>query len=526
MDFFGNKNWDQAFFCFLPSERPLSLLFMILWRDAMFVRIFAFLFFAIFLADCGKKLPVSMITATSMESGLPFDILDGKKWKPESGANFVKLHFYPDEAFQLSKIEVESCNGAFSDSITAYINFDEYSQDLGAGTVATVKFPAPRTTRSVTFNFHKNTNICVSNVNFYDENDSKMKWKGPKVVDAVVTASETAKPNLSYDVMNLFDSRYEYAWASDKKGAGVFLDFNFKETQKISAIKIWNGYQRSDRHCQTNGRLKTATLTGDNGFKETVQVQDIMGPQTINLSKAFEGKKLRLTVDSIYEGKDYKGLVLSEVRFSDGEDWVLPNPLEQVNKIAKHNSFQFAAGNANGVLNWSYVGGEFYGNIPAPYADVTEKVMAEQGAKASESTENQEEASGQLLSSNWTLRLRSDGSMFLEGNTSEDEGDGAKVNKSFFALGNYEIKEAKADGLRLRIFGLVRKMSAREYQEEYYGGDCNGCGRDCNNSEDSENGEKIFAEHIRLRKVGSTLYVQNENPSKIFQFSVLKLVQE
>ncbi|MFB5650524.1 discoidin domain-containing protein [Leptospira wolffii] len=487
----------------------------------MSLRILAFVFCALQILNCGKKLPVSMITATSMDSGLPFDILEGKKWRPEPGANFVKLHFYPDEAFSLSQIEVESCNGNFSDPITAYINFDEYSQDLGSGSVASVKFDPPRTARSVTFNFHKNTDLCIAKVNFYDEKGSKMKWKGPKVVDASVKASETAKPNLSYDVMNLFDSRYEYAWASDKKGAGVFLDFDFKETQKISSIKIWNGYQRSDRHCQTNGRLKVATLTGDNGYKETIQVQDIMGPQTIALSKPFEGKKLRLTVDSIYEGKDYKGLVLSEVRFSDGEDWILPNPLEQVQKIAKHNAFQFSAAGANGVLNWSFVGGEYYGNIPTAAVAATEKPQGEESA-----SETTAEDSQQLLASNWTLRLRSDGSMFLEGNTSEDDGSGGKVNKSFFALGNYEVKEAKPDSLKLRIFGLVRKMSAREYQEEYYGGDCNGCGRDCNRSDDPENGEQIFAEHIRLRKSGNKLYVQNENPSKIFQFSVLELVQE
>ncbi len=489
----------------------------------MFLRFFILLFCALYTLNCGKKLPVSMITATSMDTGLPFDILDGKKWRPEPGANFVKLHFYPDESFLLSQIEIESCNGDFSDSITAYINFDEYSQDLTGGSVAAVKFDSPRTTRSVTFNFHKNKELCISKVSFYDEKGSKMKWKGPKVVEASVKASETAKPNLSYDVMNLFDSRYEYAWASDKKGVGVSLDFEFKETQKINSIKIWNGYQRSDRHCQTNGRLKTATLTGDNGYTETIQVQDVLGPQTIVLSKPFEGKKLKLNVDSIYEGKDYKGLVISEIRFSDGEDWILPNPIEQVHKIAKHNAFQFSAGGANNVLNWSYVGGEFYGNIPSS-SPATEKPETADNVAAEGEPEPQN--NGELLSSNWTLRLRSDGSMFLEGNTSEDDGSGGKVNKSFFALGNYEVKEAKPDSLKLRIFGLVRKMSAREYNEEYYGGDCNGCGRDCNRNTDPENGEQIFAEHIRLRKSGKILYVQNENPSKIFQFSTLELSQE
>ncbi|TGK38783.1 discoidin domain-containing protein [Leptospira andrefontaineae] len=492
----------------------------------MFAKYSTLLLGALFFFHCGKKLPVSMITATSMDSGLPFEILDGKKWRPEEGAKFVKLHFYPDETFLLSKIEVESCNGDFSDPITAYINFDEYSQELSTGSTAAVTFDAPKSTRSVTFNFHRNANLCVQKVNFYDDKGSKMKWKGPKVVEATVSASETAKPNLSYDVMNLFDSRYEYAWASDKKGPGVTLDFDFKETQKIKSIKIWNGYQRSDRHCQTNGRLKVATLTGDNGFEEKIEVGDIMGPQTIQFSKTFEGKKLKLKVDSIYTGKDYKGLVISEIRFSDGDDWILPNPMEQVKKIAKNNFFQFSAANIDNVLNWSYVGGEYTGNIPAATASVEQQqAQTTEGSPAETSGEEGQTPETGLISSNWTLRLRSDGSLFFEGNTTEADGD-SQINKSFFALGNYEVKEAKPDGLKLRIFGLVRKMTQKEYNEDYYGGDCNGCGRDCNNSQDSENGEKIFQEQILLRKSGNKLFIKNENPGKVFQFSTLELVQE
>ncbi|PNV71645.1 discoidin domain-containing protein [Leptospira inadai] len=487
-------------------------------------KLFILASFFLMVSACGKKLPVSMITATSMESGLPFDILEGKKWRPEKGANFVKLHVYPDESFLLSKIEIESCNGSFADSITAYINFDEYSQDLtGGGSTATVQFSAPRSARSVTFNFHKNTDICVDKVVFYDEKGSKLGWKSPKIVEASIKASETAKPFLSYDVMNLFDSRYEYAWASDKKGAGVALDFDFKEKQKIKALKIWNGYQRSERHCQTNGRLKTATLTGDDGYSSKIEVQDTLGPQTINLSKPFEGKRLRLTVDSIYEGKGYKGLIISELRFSDGDDWILPNPIEQVRKIAKENALQFAAANINNVLNWSYVGGEYSGEIPVNSSS-TEKSSPPAPESSMDQPPQEEQVSDKyLVSSNWTLRLRSDGSMFLEGNT-EDEGMGGKTNRSFFALGNYEVKEAKPDGLKLRIFGLVRQRTS---EEEYFGGDCNGCGRDCNMGEsDPNNSEKIFQETIRIRKVGDKIYLQNENPDKVFHFKSLEMSQE
>ncbi|PJZ70518.1 hypothetical protein CH373_05465 [Leptospira perolatii] len=474
--------------------------------------------------SCGKKLPVSMITATSMESGLPFDILSGQAWRPEKGASFVKLHVYPDDAFTLSKIEINSCGGNFSDVVTAYINFDEYSQDLTSdGAKASVSFETPRNARSVTFNFHKNTDLCIDKVVFYDEKGSKLNLKAPKVVEASVKASETAKPYLSYDAMNLFDSRYEYAWASDDHGVGVTLDFDFKEEQKIESLKIWNGYQRSDVHCFSNGRLKEATLTGDNGYQAKVAVEDILGPQTVKLEKPFKGKHLRLTVDSIYKGKTYKGLVLSEIRFFDGDDWVLASPIEQVKKIAKENSLQFTAAGANGVLNWSFIGGELYGDIPVSGAGSSE---APDSQAVAEANPTPSEDFAQPESSNWTLRLRTDGSMFLEGNTRESDG-ATGTNRSFFALGNFEVKEAKPDNLKLRIFGFVRTFTEKEYNEDYYGGDCNGCGRDCNMANDDPNKkEKIFQEFIRIKKVGNKLYVQNENPNKIFHFKTLELNNE
>lgn len=229
-----------------------------------------------------------MATSTSLSDKLAFAALNGENWKPEEGAEFVKLHFYPDEGFQLKKVEVDSCKGEFNDAITIYINFDELSvaAELSAQKAA-VNFNNPVFARSVTINFRKNKELCIGEIRFYDEKEKQISLKLPKIVEGSVTASETADPVQSYDAMNLFDSRYEYAWASDKKGQGVTLDFKFKESQKFNRIKIWNGYQRSDQHCYSNGRLKSATLTGENGYNQKIQLQDVLGPQEIILEKTY-----------------------------------------------------------------------------------------------------------------------------------------------------------------------------------------------------------------------------------------------
>ncbi|XDD51956.1 hypothetical protein AB3N59_07990 [Leptospira sp. WS92.C1] len=483
----------------------------------------SFLMFCV--SNCKKELSVSMATSTSLSDQLAFAALGGGSWKPESGAEFVKMHFYPDEGFQLKRVEVDSCKGEFNDAVTAYINFDEISASADlAGKKASVKFENAVFARSVTINFRKNKDLCIGEVRFYDEKDKQFSLKLPKIVEGSAKASETLSPVLSYDVMNLFDSRYEYAWASDNKGKGLTLDFRFKESQRINQIKIWNGYQRSDQHCYSNGRLKEATLTGDNGYVQKIQVQDILGPQVIQLEKTFEGTSLRLTVTDIFAGKLYKGLVLSEIRFGKDNDWLLINPISRSQSIARANHLQFTPPNLDLILNHGLRGLEV-SSIPAEIQS-TETISNSDTASTTMEDSNQNR-----VESNWSLRMRSDGSFFMEGNTHDqsntDDGTLSRTSK-FYAIGNYEVKESSADALKLRVFGYMRKYSS-SFEEKYGEGDmdCNGCGRDCNmGTTDPDKKEIIFQDFITIKKLNGNVYVQNTSPNRKLDFQILEMTLE
>ncbi|HNN81517.1 MAG TPA: hypothetical protein PKL30_21700, partial [Leptospiraceae bacterium] len=133
---------------------------------------------------CKKEVSISMVTATSMQNGLPFLALNDSKWMPEANAEFVKLHVYLDEAVQLSKVEVNSCSDDFKSQIDMYINFDEMIQTMKAqGKVAAHSFESPVTARSVTFNFSKNSNICLASVHLFDEKGKQFKVKAPRIVE-------------------------------------------------------------------------------------------------------------------------------------------------------------------------------------------------------------------------------------------------------------------------------------------------------------------------------------------------------
>ncbi|URD68910.1 NADase-type glycan-binding domain-containing protein [Leptospira borgpetersenii] len=497
-----------------------------------FLLTFFFLVFAS--GSCKKELSVSMATSTSLSDKLAFAALGEGGWKPEEGAEFVKLHFYPDEGFQLKRMEVDSCKGEFTDEVTVYINFDELSATANlSNKKGVVSFEKAVFARSVTINFRKNKDLCIGQIRFYDEKDKQFSLKLPKIVEGSVIASETLSPVQSYDAMNLFDSRYEYAWASDDrkgKGVGVTLDFQFSERQTITKIKIWNGYQRSDQHCYSNGRLKEATLTGDNGYNQKIQVQDILGPQEIQLEKPFEGKNLRLTVTDIYAGKMYKGIVLSEIRFGEKKNWILIDPIKRSQSIAESNHLQFTASNLDKILNRGLIGSEI---SRAPFED--------QNTQTIESAETEELDPERRVGSDWSLRIRSDGSFFMEGNTRDQNDLGQKVfptssilltdfipgkilhkTSKFYAIGNYEVKEATSEGLKLRVFGYMRKYSSSFETDKDM--DCNGCGRDCNmGDQDPNKKEIIFQDFITIKKWDEKIYVQNTSPSRKLDFRILKM---
>ncbi|TDY67187.1 hypothetical protein CLV96_3608 [Leptospira meyeri] len=476
--------------------------------------------FVLLTLNCGKRLHFSMVTSTSMENGLPFLVLDGKEWKAEGGAEFVKLHFYADNSFPLSKVTIESCSGQFKDRIAAYVNFDEVyaSTDVQKSNSEVIFDPIVQA-RSVTLNFQRNQNICLKSVKFYDEKGGSYRTYAPEIVAGTVLASETASPEPTYSVMNLFDSKYENGYSSIKGGVGVTFNFEFADKKKISVLKIWNGYQRSDVHCIKNGRVKSFLLTGEDGYSAKINVEDTMGSQEIQLPTPFKGKKLTMKVEEIYPGLTEKGIVLSELRFGDDGDWFAMDTLPKSKDTAAKNFDSFAKASLRKVLNRGLTGREVSSMVSEEITDLPAGAENEVAV---------EENLDPPTSSDWTIRLRSDGTFFLEGSTARTNYDaGEESSHRFYGMGNYEIKEISPGKIYMRIFGFLRKQTFTNFLD-YGGGDCNGCGRDCNlvKNPDPNNTEKIFQEFVTLQMRGKQFYLTNAKKTENLDFSALELSLE
>ncbi|MBN2585811.1 MAG: hypothetical protein JXR55_00830 [Candidatus Fermentibacteraceae bacterium] len=238
-------------------------------------------------------------------------------------------------------------------------------------------------------------------------------------VGGTVEASSSLEPVEAYCTDFLFDSRPAFGWADgnvDDSGPGESLTFHFDQPQRIEKIKIWNGYHRSESHYIQNERIKAFSIGSSGEDSPVYRLEDSMEPHVITLETPLEGRSLTLDVLDVYESGVYRDLVVSELRFFDGEEWfVIDSGGSDARKLA--------------VLQWAR------GNPAGSFID---KQLC-----LNHSSEEEWDWYSQ------TLVIRSNGS-FVLWKTHEDSDGEEKV----YADGNWQILGDDA----LRIFGRLQRV--------------------------------------------------------------------
>ena len=442
-----------------------------------------------------EELWLNMVAATSTEGTPPMALFAKKNWSVmgvtfqsgtwQSGKStrYSKLHLFADREFVLGGVEIKGC-GNFQDDILLFVNFDERVLRIESKSKSLVRHliqASPPKARSVTLNFQRTVGVCLKAVTFLDAKGNPYEIRVPRVVPAKAVASSTLNPVDAYDVMNLFDSRYESGWAAKGKSSGEKLYFTFEQPQTVTRLKVWNGYQRSDEHCYENVRVKTFEVEGEGGYKATLEVKDVMGSKDIDLPRPFTGKTLRLTMKDTYKGKTYPDLVITELRFFDGQEWFTLDPFPRIQQTAEKNRASFKNAGLEAALNTSLMVSNL--TIAPP--------------------EQRQDSS--LFSYSSRFLFRPDGSFYYEGAEEEEDPEGRR--KRVHALGNYNVVAASANQMDIRIFGLFQHRSWQDQAS----GDCNGCGRDCNKTPSQkgadspgndkvevQEGQQIFQEFLRF----------------------------
>lgn len=287
---------------------------------------------------------------------------------------------------------------------------------IGDATVETSTFPA-------------NASIAIKAVNIYNAQSQNLRIVPPRQVRGRITASSTLAPEAAYSPANLFDAKKEFAWAEGNAadGTGETLRFELSEPVHLTAIQIWNGYQRSDEHFTGNTRLKDFTfgLMGSTG--NTYHLQDNTTGQKIDFSAPLEGKNFEMTIQNTYPGKKYKDLAISEMVFYDGDQPFVVLPEQPVQFIRK-NRDQAA---------------------PSPLSTLLDKRIYNIVKEGDVYTRQ-------------SLILRSDGTFVLY----QTETYGDDQESKTLADGNWELQAADSQQATVKVFGKWNNLSQlMEYYE-------------------------------------------------------------
>lgn len=167
----------------------------------------------------------------------------------------------------------------------------------------------------------------ISEIQLKGPNEELLKVRPLPSVSGSVKATSTLSPPEAYHADFLFDSRLQFGWAEGKDdlGIGESLEFNFDRPVRIEKLKVWNGYQRSDKHFESNARVDRFTFS--NGEQQVEKrLEDSAFPTVVELSEPFEGQHFTLAIQSAYPGTKYEDLLMSEIRFFDGHTWFSLDP--------------------------------------------------------------------------------------------------------------------------------------------------------------------------------------------------------
>ena len=154
----------------------------------------------------------------------------------------------------------------------------------------------------------------------------------PLIVGTKISASSVLEPITAYQPALLFDSNLDMAWSTNgkkTKGINESITLEFDQDIEIKGFMIWNGYQRSEAHYKANGRVRILDING-----EPLTIEDQSGLQTLLLKNVIKGKKVVLTIKSIYKGLSYTDVLISELRLlgSDGQI-IMPSVQKNTPKI-------------------------------------------------------------------------------------------------------------------------------------------------------------------------------------------------
>ena len=379
---------------------------------------------------------------TNFTSREVFEFLNGaRSLKTKSEQQFSKLEFIFKTGVKMDRVSVESCNEPFQDGADIYSNYSDEFKFIEGGTKI-LKFDLPRANvEAVTINFRRNVTFCLKKIVIESEGH-EIKITAPQIFSAKFTAAPK-------NALNLFDSKLNtYMMATNPKHP-LELELKLNEPLTFDQIMLWPGNYTNDIFFKNFGRPKDFSVLCDQHEQESFELNDVINVQRVRLKNLKTCKAVKLKFGSGYEGIEVKGPAISELRFMNQDQILLPDlsELETENRKSLAKEFEKAG---------------------------LEKILERQLLSVENSIPSM-------------VRLHADGSFFIHG---FDEL--AKEHESFYILGEMTSKTAQKNRIELRLRG-IKKSNRLEM-------DSLSCGRKCLSGSDFATPDDFFDEDVLIRK--------------------------
>lgn len=134
-----------------------------------------------------------------------------------------------------------------------------------------------------------------------------------------ISASSELAPegNNNYYCQNVTDGNSNTAWVEGVSGSGIgeSIIFSSDERQRITGIKILNGYCKSERLYKKNNRIKEIKMSFSDGSIITKLLQDNFSEyDVIELDKPIICTYFMIKIEDVYRGTDYDDTCISEIK--------------------------------------------------------------------------------------------------------------------------------------------------------------------------------------------------------------------
>ena len=122
-----------------------------------------------------------------------------------------------------------------------------------------------------------------------------------------------------YGPDSMLDGNDQTAWVegrTDKsdKGIGEWVVLSWGAERRLAGVRIKNGYAKTERHYQMNGRVSRLLFSFSNGNRSEYQIEDTSSWQTIKFAQPEPAKWVKIEVRAAKRGRKYADTAINEIK--------------------------------------------------------------------------------------------------------------------------------------------------------------------------------------------------------------------